>query len=330
MATAPTPTSSTSSQGPQVQAPVNTPFRIRSMRKEATWLKALFYGAPGVGKTTLTGSVCDVPDMQDILQIGCESGNLSLFDNDRISRPEFMDEIRITNYTQIPEIHKFLMAYCRQRVLAETPETGDAERKDALGKLAKLEAMFTQRTLEEIMDRGGPRMYRTVMIDSLSEIEAYCMYGLLGLAGDIDLSKVGSAMKTPEFKEYKLLNNMINMFLRAMRDLPMHLLVTCGAAYEKDETSRMHYTPAITGKLSTQIQAYFDVVGFMTKARNDEGAEYYRTYLQKGPRHDAKCRFSSFKPAYIDNATMASLVEAFGFTPPKTTFSDAIDALVNT
>lgn len=321
-------TTSTSSGPAQQQSAANTPFRVRSMRKEATWLKMLVYGAPGVGKTTLLGSVCDVEDMQDILQIGCESGNLSLFDNDRISRPEIIDEIRITNYNQIPEIHKFLMAYCRQRELA-TNATDTATRKEAIGKLAKLEAMFSGRAVEEIMDRGGPRMYRTVMIDSLSEIEAYCMYGLLGVAGDIDLSKVGASMKTPEFKEYKILNNMINMFLRAMRDLPLHLLVTCGAAYEKDETQRMHYTPAITGKLSTQIQAYFDVVGFMTKARNEEGAEYYRTYLQKGPRHDAKCRFSLFKEPFIDNATMNDLVEKFGFKPPKPTFADAIDAIVS-
>lgn len=311
-------TTSTSSKAPQ-QA-VDTPFRIKSLRKEATWLKMLAYGAPGSGKTTLLGSSCDVNDMCDILQIGCESGNLSLFDNDRIANPERIDEIRITNFQQIPQIHKWLSAHCKYR---------DDSSPESVSKLIQLEMKFTGRTKEDIEAQGGPKRYRTVMIDSLTEVEAYCLYGLTGLAGEPDLTKLsGGTMKTAEFKEYKQLNNMINLFLRVMRDLPIHFLVCAGENFEKDELSRMSYMPAMTGKLSKQIQAYFDVVGWMHKGKNDEGKEFFRMYLQKGQRHDAKCRFAKFKDPYIDNATMEDLIEAFGFIPPRVTFESEIDAIV--
>ena len=55
------------------------PFRIRSKeeREKMRYLKVMIYGDYGVGKTWLAGTAVGVPQMQDVLVISAESGELA-------------------------------------------------------------------------------------------------------------------------------------------------------------------------------------------------------------------------------------------------------------
>src|SRR4051812_6645408 len=141
------------------------PFRMSPKRTGADrYLKMIVYGPYGVGKSTLSGSAVDVPTMRDILYIDAESGDMVLNDNPRIKLPDEIEHVRVTNFLQVARVQEFLKSHCVRR---------DGNDIDGM---RNIEAVLKGVSPSEI---GDPRRFRTVVIDSLSEIEAYCMYGLL-------------------------------------------------------------------------------------------------------------------------------------------------------
>jgi len=295
-------TSSTATTAPKkVASP--PPFTISSISKGHSWLKILIYGKHGSGKTTLAGSAVDVPAMGDIFMINAESGQLVLQDNPRIKNAEEIDIANVSNFKQVAKMYEYLSAHCKHR------DTNNVE------MLRKQEAWLKGVEPEEL---EVPRKYRTVIIDSLTEIEAYCMYGLLGIHGDFDLAQIDDDMKTAEFAEYKKNNNMVNLLVRAFRDLPMHVIIICGQAYEQDELKRFHYGPSLTGKLRSQVQGYFDIVGYLATGSAKEGeATPRRLYIQPVGKWDAKNRRSSYQEAFFDDPTMGSILKKVGLLQEK-------------
>src|SRR4051812_24013364 len=53
-------------------------------RVHARYLNGLFYGRHGAGKSTLVGSAADVPEMDDVLVIAAEGGDIVFENNPRI------------------------------------------------------------------------------------------------------------------------------------------------------------------------------------------------------------------------------------------------------
>lgn len=295
-------TSSTSTTGTKVvkKAP---PFRLSGLNTNKRWLKLLVYGQHGAGKTTLAGSAADVPDMNGVFMINAESGDMVLEDNDRIKHPEGIDVAEVLTFKQVAKMHEFLSAHCRLR---------DQNTPDADDKMRGYEAMLKGVEPEDI---ETPTRYHTVIIDSLTEVEAYCMYALLGISGEFDIGQIDEDMKTAEFSEYKKNNNMVNLLIRAFRDLPMHVIVLCGQVYEQDEQKRFHYGPALTGKLRSQVQGYFDIVGYLAVGKATEGTEASRRlYVQPVGKWDAKNRRSTFKAAHFENPTMKSILKDVGLS----------------
>lgn len=293
------PTSSTSTQPARRVA--NAPFQISSIRTNDRWLKILIYGAHGAGKTTLAGSAADVPAMNDVFMINAEAGELVLENNPRVKHPERIDFAGVDNFKQVAKMYEFLSAHCKHR------DSNNVE------MMRKQEAWLRGCDPEDIVE---PKRYRTVIIDSLTEVEAYCMYMLLGIASttaDFDISQIDEEMKTAEFAEYKKNNNMVNLLVRAFRDLPMHVIVLCGQAYEQDELKRFHYFPTLTGKLRSQIQGYFDIVGYLMSGQAAEGQEApRRLYVQPVGKWDAKNRRAGFKDPFFQDPTMGNILKKVG------------------
>lgn len=292
-------TSSTATT-PAKQVKSNPPFALTSVRKGHRWLKILIYGKHGVGKTTLAASAVDSDALRDVFMISVESGKLVLEDNPRIKRVDDLDIAEVDNFKQIVKMYEFLSSHCKFR------DEGNIE------KMREYEAWLKGVAPADIKT---PRQYRTVIIDSLTEAEAYCMYGLLGIHGDFDMAQIDDDMKTAEFAEYKKNNNMINLLSRAFRDLPMNVIVLCGQVYEQDEMKRFHYGPALTGKLRSQVQGYFDIVGYLAAGAVTEGSEApRRLYVQPIGKWDAKNRRASYTEAFFDNPTMGSILEDVNLT----------------
>lgn len=276
---------------------VDAPFAIRPLKSKPQWLKLLVYGKHGNGKTTLVGSAADCDKMGDVLFVDCESGDMTLSNNSRIKSSDKIDVISCSTFRQVALIHEFLQAHCRAR------DNGDLE------VLKKLQSKFTGVPVEEIPDKAVKK-YKTIIIDSLTELDQLCMYQQLGISID---TKIDTEIEVAQFAEFRKNNQMMQLLIRAYRDLPVNLLLVCSAQYVQDELKKMHFTPNLTGKLSSQVQGFMDVVAYLTVGAPMEGQVEAprRLYIQPVGKFDAKNRKSSFKEAFFDNPTMDQIMREF-------------------
>lgn len=269
---------------------VPPPFRIRRVSRRERYLKLLIYGNYGTGKTYLAGTASEVPELRDVLMINAEAGDLTL------DEFEHIDEITVQDFKMLARVYEFLKAHCAAR---------DANDMD------KLEAMHRRFFGEE----GEPRKYRTVIVDSLSEIEQYCLNSLLGIAEN---TKLDDEVQSAEWAEYKKNNSMILRMVRNFRNLPMNVIFTCAESYTQDETKKMKFTLDLTGKLSKKVQGFMDMVGYLQagSAVQEEGKPEVtiprRLSVTPTPRFDAKHRYASFKGTHFDNPTIGKILKETG------------------
>lgn len=282
-----------------VASPNVPPFEIQSLTNADRWIKLLVYGGYGAGKTRLCGTAARVKGMRDILCVNAEAGDLTIQTEVEVLSEEdksHIDTIRVANFRQFSRVQEFLKVHCTFR---------DMPFDEGEPKLKALEArLFPSR------DPNLPaRRYNTVIIDSATEIETYCMYQLLGIT---DNQRIDDDTAAPEWAEYKKNNAQMLRAIRAYRDLKMNLLITAAAAYVQDENKRFIYAPALTGKLAKQVQGFMDVVGFIHVTAAAEGGKVHRMLAHPTPRVDAKCRFSNFKQPHWDNPTIESILKSVG------------------
>lgn len=278
-----------------VRAPIFTVQPITSLRRE-NFIKICAYGKYGSGKSTLAASAVDVPSMRDVIIISAEGGEMSLLDNDRVLAPQFVDRIRVTSFKQLSAIADFLTAHVTLR------DQGNDEKLRAIQ-----DQVFT---FEEGAD-NRLRKFKTVVVDSLSEINDMCLADLMGMHAGYSLN---AEVPTPEFKEYKQNFTKMQMLVRRLRDLNLNVIIITAADWDQDETKKYHYMPALTGQLAGKIQGFFDIVGFLeTGSATEAGDAPRRLWIQPvGGRFEAKNRLARCKKAYFDNPTMTTIMrEAF-------------------
>lgn len=278
-------------------------FRIRSMGStslHSNWLNMLVYGKHGAGKTTLFASCVDVPEMNDVLVVTAEGGAIVFEDNSRIVDFEALDVIKVDRIEQFQKVYEFLKAHVSMR---DNPAQEE--------QMKKLQDMV----FGEGEDTGRVRRYRTVIIDSLSEIEALNLAKILNLdALGLD---AGDDMEVAGFPQFRKNMHIMQRAVRQFRDLDIHVLITCAETFGQDERKAYHYGPKLTGQLSGIVQGFFDVVGWLIvgqKGAEDEaGPRRLFVQPQSAPKADAKCRLASYKKDYFDNPTMADIMNATGF-----------------
>ncbi len=264
-------------------------FRIETVQRRERYLKLLIYGNYGVGKTTLACSALTVPSMNNVLMINAEAGDLSVDDE------ENLDAITITDFRSLGRINEFLKQHCRAR--------------DG-GEIDKLRAMEAHLRGVEESEIETPREYRTVILDSLTELEAYCFEQLLGIT---DTTRLDEEVQGAEWGEYKKNNTMILRVVRAFRDLPMHVIFTCAEKYNQDETKKFKYTPDMTGKLSKKIQGFMDMVGYYVQGKDGDEVQRRLYVMPSGTgKYDAKHRYQAFKKDHFVNPTIGSMLKEVG------------------
>jgi hypothetical protein len=288
------------SASPPIKPITPPPFRIgpQTGGVDPQYLKGLFYGQPGAGKTTLVLGAADVETMRDVLWVDCENSDLIATDNDRIKDGIHLLENRVqaTTFEQVSKVHDWLKGHCIAR---------DAKNTKAL---IENEARLRGLTTAEITE---PKMYRTVILDSLSEINQMSNQELLGvdeakvLAGDSDDIQVAT------WDEFRKNNMRIQMLCRAFRNLPMNFLATAGVQYKQDDQKKMFHEPALTGQLARQVLGVFDIVGFFRTYRQGDKVER-RVYVQPVENFYAKNRRSVFKKDYFIDPTMLSMMADIG------------------
>ncbi len=271
------------------------PFKIEALHESKHWLKLFVYGGYGVGKTLLAGSASLVPQMRDILMIDAEAGGLTIATDNAIAAEEArnsIDRVRVSTFKDFARVQEFLKLHCKFR------DEGNDE------KLKELE-----KNLRGDYDSDAePRRYHTVIIDSLSEVEAFSMYQLLGIT---DRTHLDEEVQSAEWTEYKKNHSQILRAVRAYRDLPMNVIITSASNFMQDDRKRMIYSPALTGKLAKQVQGFMDMVGFYTMTQVD-GEDVRRLYVQPGAQYDAKNRFSSYKEKYFEDPSVEKILKSIG------------------
>lgn len=279
-------------------------FQIKANDEVQRYLKALVYGEYGSGKTWWCGTSADVPALRDVLLISAESGHATLEDDAHAFG--MIDIVQTTNYKTVARVYDFLKLHCSIRDrLGQHADISDASRDRRLFNLQS-------QVMPDLEDGGRVRAYRTVIIDSLTEVEVYCMNQLLGVN---DATKIDEESAPAEWAQYRVQHTMVQRLIRNFRDLPMHVLFTCARSYVQDETKRMIYSPMMTGKLSGQVQGFMDMVGYLVMgAPGDDGAiAPRRMYIQPAPRYAAKARFSNYKKGFFDNPTVGSVLADVGW-----------------
>lgn len=274
-------------KGTGVKQAVRPPaFRIEAVHRRERYLKALIYGNYGVGKTTLSASSIDVPAMRDVIMVSAESGDLA------VDHMEGLDAITVKDFRGLGQIHEFLKQHCAAR------DVGNTER------LIQMEELLRGEEVEE------PKQYRTAIMDSLTEIEAYCFNQLLGIT---DSTRLDEEVQSAEWAEYKKNNTMMLRVVRAFRDLPMNVIFIAGEKYNQDETKKYKFTPDMTGQLAKKIQGFMDMVGYyvMGKAGDDRIRRLYVMPSGQG-KYDAKHRYQAFKGEFFENPTMTTILTETG------------------
>lgn len=279
---------------PSSTAAADAPFSIVSGVKNAnTYLKIFLYGEFGAGKTVLSAQAVDVKSLRDVLFINIESGITSVIGSGAIENSDLLDivpENGLKDFETFVRIHEMLVKYCQAR---------DDDDQDRLDKMAKRYGFDPE------------KRYKTVIIDSLSELN---QISLSRAFGDDQNDLLGSSESDDTRRDFGKNRAAMVKTIRAFRNLPMNVIATCGSQWDEDERKKIKYMPRLTGQLAKEVQAYWDVVGFLTtsakkgEGEGDEATMHRRLWLQPIGKFDAKNRLASQDQPYLDNPTMGKLV----------------------
>lgn len=277
-------------------------FRMRPVAEVYDWQNILIYGDYGAGKTYLAATSVLVPEMCDILYISLEGGEKALKEIVRLCRQRDVDPnkimvVPVESYKQYSYIYEYLKIHVKAR------DNGD------LDTLRKLESQVTGVPAADIKE---PRQFRTVVSDSLTEAQKYCMYQILGI--DPSSQKIDDEPDQAQFQDWGKSREMIQFLVRRYRDMPVHSIFVAGQDIEQDARKQFHYNPMLPGKLSNDVRGLVDTVGYLTKLTLEGGKIVRRLILEGGmyggAHIAAKHRYGTkLKGLYIDDADMQTLYD---------------------
>lgn len=251
----------------------------------------LVYGPSGIGKTQLAGTSNEVEAMRDILYADAEGGVRT------IRHQKGIDYVRVTNFRMLRQLYEFVRRHCQAR---------DA---DDIQQLIQLERMLKPDAGD--ISAENVKRYNTVVIDSLYEVQKYLLYQVLGV--DMTTYSFANAMRPTTWDDWRNVLDQLRAMIRQFRDLPINVIMTCNEGIESEEGVEVSVgtnLPGLQGKAAREVQMYFDVVGYyrmVTVKEGDTTISKRRLFLQPGPRHQAKNRFSEIKAPFIDSPTMEQL-----------------------
>ena len=113
--------------------------------------------------------------------------------------------------------------------------------------------------------RAGTTDYRTVVVDSLTELQEMNMAQVMARLGERDpdrYEKQGEEIAS--MLEWQINSKKVRTLIRAFRDLPMTVIFTALMKEDKDKlTGRTVKRPNLPGKLAAAVAGMFDIVTYM-------------------------------------------------------------------
>lgn len=153
----------------------------------------------------------------------------------------------------------------------------------------------------------GTSEYRTVVLDSLTEIQKFSMSQILK---DVVRSDPSRDPDIPAMRDWGKNIEQIRALVRGFRDLPMHTIFTALAVHDRDQrTGVMKTRPYLSGKLSGEVAGFVDIVTYMyTKvvAQGDEKVVQRLLLTSSTESQVAKDR-SDRLPQVVENPDMQTI-----------------------
>jgi hypothetical protein len=117
----------------------------------------------------------------------------------------------------------------------------------------------------------------------------------------------------PGLQEYGKNNETIRKVVRRFRDLPMHVVFTClEQVVGDDNTGLPKSRPMLQGRMSSEVPAYMDIVGYLITRQDrgeDEVVKNTRVLItEPRDRNIGKDRLGSLGGA-IENPSLADIVK---------------------
>lgn len=155
----------------------------------------------------------------------------------------------------------------------------------------------------------GSHDFKTVILDSLTEIQKFNMYSIME---DLISNRPDLDPDVPGMREWGKNLEQMRKFVRAFRDLKMNTIFTCLDKQDKDDrTGRVSTLPSLSGKLSGEVAAFLDIVTYMyvkTVGQGEEAEDKRLLLTQKTETIIAKDRTRTL-PMVVENPTMQSLFD---------------------
>jgi hypothetical protein len=310
---------------------------LRPIESVYNWTNILIYGPYGDGKTHLAGSAALVKEMRDVLYVSLEGGEKTLRTIAKMCREHNVDPscimvMPIQTYKQYAQLYETLKKHIQFRDsnnvqglrMIEAQLRGvellqkigwvpsSTEPQKVIQEMAQKITALSQdaEKLAELIPE--PKRFKTVITDSLTEAQKYCMYQLLGI--DPLTQKLDAEPDAAEWKDWGSSREMVNFLVRRFRDLDINAIFVCGVDETVDARNRKYYAPMLPGKLSKDVQGLVDVVGYLKKVPL-EGGKITRQLILEGGDYGAtniaaKHRFgANLKTQGVVDPTMQMLYD---------------------
>lgn len=296
-----------------VQPSANNPFIARDLDFASDWLSMLIYGDFGVGKTFLAGTAALVDDYSDVLYVALEGGEKGLKQlikegkKKGINVAERILVIPVQTFKQYGNIYEFLKLHVKFR---DDNDMIKLRRLEGQIKGFPAEICRDDKELEKLIPK--PKKIRTVITDSLTEAQKYCMYQILGI--NPLTQRIDAEPDQAQYQDWGRSREMIQFLVRRLRDLPVNSIFICGQDTDQDSAKKWFYTPLLPGKLAGDVRGLVDVVGYYATIPQEGGRITRRLFLVGGTYGNAhiaaKNRFGeNLKTSFIDDPSMATIYE---------------------
>jgi hypothetical protein len=151
---------------------------------------------------------------------------------------------------------------------------------------------------------AGNHGYRTVVVDSLTEVQKFSM---LNIMGEVIREDPSRDPEVPSIREWGKNGEQTRRFVRGFRDLPINTIFTCLDMQDRNQkTGKTVTKPSLNGKLSTEVAGFLDVVLYYYP--KDVDGENVRCVLSAGTEEIVAKDRSDGLPAVLPNPTMAEIL----------------------
>jgi len=255
--------------------------------EDSKYLNMLIYGKSSTGKTVLAGSAAEIDELNSVLFINVEGGVKSIKKVWGKETSDKIDVVNVNSYKEFVEITEFLKKHIQAK---------QQSNKEAIKKIA-----------EHYTPGLKPKIYNTIIIDSITEVQSYLMEHILDSQNDLLPEK----FKKAQYNEWGKNRTGLRKIITTLRDLEIHTIFIALEKVDRNEKTNIEtVVPNVGGSFREVITAYFDFVGYLKAEASLEDGFKNRLLLAPINNIQAKDRITDLG-VKVDNPKMDILLKSY-------------------